>query len=363
MRWGGIFDVEGLRRKLDGLNDRTQREGFWDDPDAARALMSERSGVEAQLGTFDKLSGETRDLVELLDLAVAEGDQSVVADVAGQLPPLEKQLREIELARMLGGPQDRSDAIMSISPGAGGIDAQDWAEMLMRMYMRWCERKGFKTEIMNLQPGDDAGVKDVSFSVSGPYAYGFLRAENGVHRLIRISPFDSNARRHTGFAAVQVVPDLGDAADEVEIKPEDLKVDTYRSGGAGGQHINKTESAIRLTHIPTGIIVACQSERSQHKNRATAMKMLAGRLYEKARQEREAEFAKNYTSGHMEIGFGSQVRSYTLQPYTLVKDERTEHKSSNAQGVLDGDLDEFIEAYLLKAAGERKAQEKTEGKN
>jgi peptide chain release factor 2 len=358
IRWGGIFDVDGLRRKLDNLNDRTQREGFWDDPDAARKLMAERSSVEQTLSRFDKTSGEVKDLGELLEMALAENDASVVRDVAAQVDGIDKRMREMELARMLSAPQDHSDAIVTINPGAGGIDAQDWAEILMRMYLRWCERKGFKTEIVNLQPGDDAGIKDVSFTVSGAYAYGFLRAENGVHRLIRISPFDSNARRHTGFAAVQVVPDLGDAADEVEIKPEDLKVDTYRSGGAGGQHINKTESAIRITHIPSGIIVACQSERSQHKNRSTAMKILAGKLFEKARQEREAEFAKNYTSNHMEIGFGSQVRSYTLQPYTLVKDERTEHKANNAQAVLDGDLDEFIEAYLLKAAAEREEQEK-----
>lgn len=361
-RWGGIFDVEGLRRKLDGLNDRSQREGFWDDPNKARALMSERADVEQSLSNYDKLFAEIRDQTELLEMAEAEDDQSVIADVAKQLDLMERRMREVELARMLSGPQDRADAIVNISPGAGGIDAQDWAEILMRMYIRWCERKGFKTEIVNLQPGDDAGIKDVSFTVSGPYAYGFLRAENGVHRLIRISPFDSNARRHTGFAAVLVVPDLGDATDEVEIKPEDLKVDTYRSGGAGGQHINKTESAVRLTHIPTGIVVACQSERSQHKNRSTAMKMLAGRLFEKARQEREAEFAQNYTSGQLAISFGSQVRSYTLQPYTLVKDERTEHKATNAQNVLDGDLDEFIEAYLLKAADERETREKGEKK-
>ena len=361
-RWGGIFDVEGLRRKLDGLNDRSQREGFWDDPNKARALMSERADVEQSLSNYDKLFAEIRDQTELLEMAEAEDDQSVIADVAKQLDLMERRMREVELARMLSGPQDRADAIVTISPGAGGIDAQDWAEILMRMYIRWCERKGFKTEIVNLQPGDDAGIKDVSFTVSGPYAYGFLRAENGVHRLIRISPFDSNARRHTGFAAVLVVPDLGDATDEVEIKPEDLKVDTYRSGGAGGQHINKTESAVRLTHIPTGIVVACQSERSQHKNRSTAMKMLAGRLFEKARQEREAEFAQNYTSGQLAISFGSQVRSYTLQPYTLVKDERTEHKATNAQNVLDGDLDEFIEAYLLKAADERETREKGEKK-
>jgi peptide chain release factor 2 len=339
------------------LNDRSQREGFWDDPERARALMSERADIEQTLSGFDKLFGEIRDQTELLEMAVAENDETVVSDIGKQLAGLEKRMREVELARMLSGPQDRSDAIVSISPGAGGIDAQDWAEMLMRMYLRWCEHKGFKTEIVNQQPGDDAGIKDVSFTVSGAYAYGYLRAENGVHRLIRISPFDSNARRHTGFAAVLVVPDLGEAVDTVEIKPEDLKVDTYRSGGAGGQHINKTESAIRITHIPSGIIVACQSERSQHKNRSTAMKMLAGRLYEKARQEREAEFAQNYTSGQMAISFGSQVRSYTLQPYTLVKDERTEHKATNAQAVLDGDLDEFIEAYLLKAANEREVLE------
>jgi peptide chain release factor 2 len=342
------------------LNDRSQREGFWEDPDKARELMSERATIEQTLLGFDKLKTDLNDQAELLELALAEDDQSVVADVAAQLRRIDKRTRELELARMLSGPQDRSDAIVNISPGAGGIDAQDWAEILLRMYLRWCERKGFKTEIVNQQPGDDAGIKDVSFTVSGPYAYGFLRAENGVHRLIRISPFDSNARRHTSFAAVLVVPDLGDAADEVEIRPEDLKVDTYRSGGAGGQHINKTESAIRITHIPTGIIVACQSERSQHKNRSTAMKMLAGRLFEKARQEREAQFAQNYTSNQLAISFGSQVRSYTLQPYTLVKDERTEHKATNAQAVLDGELDEFIEAYLLKAAGEREAQTKKE---
>jgi peptide chain release factor 2 len=352
-----------LRRNLDSLNDRSQREGFWEDPERARELMSERASIEQTLSGYDKLLAEVRDQTELLEMALAENDQRVVADVAGQLPALEKRTREVELARMLGGPQDRADAIVSISPGAGGIDAQDWAEMLMRMYLRWCERKGFKAEIVNLQPGDDAGIKDVAFTVQGAYAYGFLRAENGVHRLIRISPFDANARRHTGFAAVLVVPDLGEAADEVEIRPEDLKVDTYRSGGAGGQHINKTESAVRITHMPSGIVVACQSERSQHKNRSTAMKMLAGRLYEKARQEREAQFAQNYTSNQLAISFGSQVRSYTLQPYTLVKDERTEHKSSNAQAVLDGDLDGFIEAYLLKAAGERQKQAETKESN
>jgi peptide chain release factor 2 len=352
-RWGGIFDVDGLRRRLDGLTHQTLREGFWEDPDAAKALLSQRAGVEHTLGRFDKLSRELADASELLDMADSEGDGSVIAELGGQVDGLVLRVRELELERMLSGTHDRADAIVSINPGAGGVDAQDWAEMLMRMYLRWCERKGFKTEIVNTQPGDEAGIKDVSFTVQGPHAYGFLRAENGVHRLIRISPFDANARRHTAFAAVFVVPDLGDEDDDIEIKPEDLKVDVYRSSGAGGQHVNKTESAVRLTHIPTGIVVACQAERSQHKNRSTAMKMLKGRLYEKQRQEREAEFAQNYTSQQMAIAFGSQVRTYTLHPYTMVKDERTDYKKTDANGVLDGDLDEFIEAYLLKAASEQ----------
>jgi peptide chain release factor 2 len=307
------------------------------------------------LGRYDTLAKELADQSELLELAVSENEQSMLDEIGAQVPALERRVRELELSRMLSGTHDRADAILSINPGAGGVDAQDWAEMLMRMYLRWCERKGLKTEIVNHQAGDEAGIKDVAITVSGPNAYGFLRAENGVHRLIRISPFDSNARRHTAFAAVFVVPDLGEDDDNaIEIRPEDLKVDTFRSSGAGGQHVNKTESAIRLTHIPTGIVVSCQAERSQHKNRSTAMKMLRGRLFEKQRQEREAEFAKDYTSQQMAIGFGSQVRTYTLAPYTLVKDERTEYKISDTGRVLDGDIDEFIEAYLLKAADNEK---------
>jgi peptide chain release factor 2 len=350
-----------LRRQLDGLNHQSQREGFWEDPDAAKQLLSQRAGVEHTLGRFDALSRELGEMRELLELAESENDEAVIADVGTQVDGLLQRVRELELERMLSGSHDRADAIVSIAPGAGGVDAQDWAEMLMRMYLRWCERKGFKTEIVTAQPGDEAGIKDAAFTVQGPHAYGFLRAENGVHRLIRISPFDANARRHTAFAAVFVVPDLGEEDDDIVIKPEDLKVDVYRSSGAGGQHVNKTESAVRLTHIPSGIVVACQAERSQHKNRSTAMKMLKGRLYEKQRQEREAEFAKNYTNQQMAIAFGSQVRTYTLQPYTMVKDERTDHKKADANSVLDGDLDEFIEAYLLKAAGERKSPE--EGQN
>ena len=318
--------------------------------------MQERAGIEAIVQRFEKSTREAKDLLDPLEMA--DGDESIIEEVVAQIPPLEEHVRKQEVQRMLAGKEDRADAIVTIHPGAGGVDAQDWAEMVLRMYLRWCEKKGFKTEMADHQPGDQAGIKDATFHVRGPFAYGFLRAENGVHRLIRISPFDSNARRQTAFASVLVVPDLEEEDTEIEIKPEELKVDTFRAGGKGGQHVNKTESAIRITHIPTGIIVACQAERSQHKNRATAMKMLRGQLYERRRQEREQAFQEAYGVDKMEIGFGSQVRSYTMQPYTMVKDERTELKVSNVQAVLDGELDDFIEAYLLKSADQRRRLEK-----
>ncbi|MDB4975493.1 MAG: Peptide chain release factor 2 [Myxococcaceae bacterium] len=282
----------------------------------------------------------------------------MLAEVGEQIPALIEGVRKLELMRMLSGEGDASDAIVSIHPGAGGIEAQDWAEMLMRMYLRWCEKKGYKTEIVDHQAGEEAGIKDASFIVSGPNAYGFLRSENGVHRLIRISPYDANARRQTSFAAVYVVPNLDDDAGEIEIRPEDLKVDTFRASGAGGQHVNKTDSAVRFTHLPSGIVVTCQQERSQHKNRALAMKMLRGRLFEKQREEREALFEKTYGTDKSGINFGSQIRSYTMAPYTLVKDERTEVKVSQVDAVLDGDIDEFIEAFLLWKANRKADAEK-----
>ncbi len=349
MRWGGFFDVPGLDAALESLNDRTLAPGFWDDPEGAQKVLQERAKLEDKIARFKKLAAEVKDLRELVDMA--DGDQSIVDEVATQIPVLSKRTRELELERMLSGNEDKTDAIITIHPGTGGNDAQEWAEMLLRMYLRWCEKKGFKTEMVDHQPGDEAGLKGASFEVHGAYAYGFLRAENGIHRLIRISPF--SGKRETGFAAVFVVPDLEEDTGDVVIKPEDLEVDTYRAGGKGGQHVNKTESAIRITHVPTGIIVACQAERSQHKNRATAMKMLRGRIYEKNRLEREAAFRASYSSDKMEIGFGSQIRTYTMAPYRLVKDERTGFKSSNVDAVLDGDLDDFIEEYLLWAAGNR----------
>lgn len=355
MRWGGIFDLDSLRHELDRLNNLTLAPGFWDDQKRAQKLLRERASVEETVNGFAKVEAEVRDLGDLVEMAAAESDQSMVDEVAAQLPALESRVRALELKRMLADATDNNDAIVTIAPGAGGIDAQDWAEMVMRMYLRWCDQRGFKTEILSKQPGDEAGIKDASFIVRGPYAYGFLRAENGVHRLIRISPFDANHRRQTAFAAVSVVPDLDDdlTLDGVELRPEDLEVQTMRSGGSGGQHVNRTESAIRIKHIPSGFVVRCDSERSQHQNRDTAMKMLRGLLYEKMRRDREAEFDEAFVGDKSEAAFGSQIRSYTLQPYTMVKDERTDFKMTNVQAVLDGDVDPFIESYLMYTSDRR----------
>ena len=325
-------------------------------------MMRERASTEETLKEFERVDGEARDLLELLELAASEGDEGVLADVAEQLPALEAEVRSLELKRMLT-PDDDTDAIVTINPGAGGTEAQDWADILLRMYLRWCERRGFKTELLSKQPGDEAGIKDATFVARGTNAYGYLRAENGVHRLIRISPFDANKRRHTSFAGVSVVPDLGDelSEGEIEIRDEDLEVSTMRSGGAGGQHVNRTESAVRMKHIPTGFTVRCEAERSQHQNRDTALKMLRGLLFEKARREREQAFEEAFLNDRADIAFGSQVRTYTLQPYTMVKDERTDHKINNADAVLDGDLDEFIETYLLMNAEKKQEKKKKAG--
>ena len=323
--------------------------------------MRERSTAEETLKEFERVDAEIRDSLELLELAAAEGDDDVIGEVEAQLPTLSAEVRGLELKRMLTQDDD-TDAIVTINPGAGGTEAQDWAEILLRMYLRWCERHGYKTELLSKQPGDEAGIKDATFVARGPNAYGYLRAENGVHRLIRISPFDANKRRHTSFAGVSVVPDLDDelTEGEIEIRDEDLEVSTMRSGGAGGQHVNRTESAVRIKHIPTGFTVRCEAERSQHQNRETAMKMLRGLLFEKARREREEAFEEAFIADRADIAFGSQVRTYTLQPYTMVKDERTDHKVNNADAVLDGDLDEFIETYLLMNADKQQARKKAE---
>jgi peptide chain release factor 2 len=347
-----------LRHRVDRLTNLSSAENFWDDPERAQKILRDRTEALESLAGFERLRDEISTLREFLEMAAEEGDEQVLKEVAEQVAPIEETLRRLELKRMLSGPVDKSDAIVQIHPGAGGVDAMDWAEMLLRMYVRWCEERGFEVEMVDHQAGSEAGIKDASFIVRGAYAYGYLRAESGVHRLVRISPFDSNARRHTAFASVAVVPDLDDDVGEIEIRPEDLEVQTMRAGGAGGQHVNKTESAVRVKHVPSGIVVKCQAERSQHQNKATAIKILRGLLYERARLEREAAFEETYGGDNANIDFGSQIRSYVLHPYQMVKDLRTEHQNSNADDVLNGSIDGFIEAYLLMHADRQDGDER-----
>ncbi len=305
-------------------------------------MLRERSTLSAPLAAWRKQLAELDEAKLYLELAVEDTDAA--AEAAKKLEEIEGALHHLDLQRMLGGEHDAGNGIVTLHSGAGGTESQDWAEMLLRQYLRWCERRGYRTELVDVQPGEGAGIKSATFTVEGPYAYGYLKCEAGVHRLVRISPFDSNARRHTSFASVFVFPEIDDSV-EVEVDEADLRVDTYRSSGAGGQHVNKTDSAVRLTHLPTGIVVACQNERSQHKNRATAMKILRAKLYElELEKQRERMDALHKTK--KEIAWGSQIRSYVLHPYRMVKDHRTGEETGNADAVLDGDLDRFIETYL-----------------
>ena len=311
--------------------------------------MRKLTGLREQVVEWRSFNQEIADAEEMLALALAEEDEGVVGEVAGEVEALTQRIAALEMRLMLSGPHDDHDVIMTITSGAGGVDAQDWAEMLMRMYLRWAERRGFKTEVLDLTEGEEAGIKGASVEIRGQDAYGFIRGEKGVHRLVRLSPFDQAHRRHTAFAMVEVLPVVEDTGD-LEINDDDLRVDTYRASGAGGQHVNKTSSAVRITHIPSGIVVTCQNERSQLQNRESAMKILHARLLELRERERFEEEAK-LKGERVAAEFGSQIRSYVLHPYTLVKDNRTDHQTGNIQGVLDGDLDPFIDSYLHAQIG------------
>jgi len=307
--------------------------------------LKEKSRAEDVVAGWNGLNNSLRDLEALFEMACDEDDENVLKEIEKEVADLEDSVREDEFRMMLGEEEDPGNAIMTIHAGAGGTEAQDWAEMLLRMYLRWTERKGFKTKIIDLQPGDEAGVKSVTLTLEGAYAYGYAKAEVGIHRLVRISPFDTGGRRHTSFASVFVYPEVSDDI-EVEINENDLRVDTYRSSGAGGQHVNKTDSAVRITHIPTGIVVQCQNERSQHKNRAMAVKVLKSRLYE-MELRKKAEKLDEVNKTKKQIAWGSQIRSYILHPYKMIKDHRTNMEVGNVEKILDGDIDGFIEAYLI----------------
>src|SRR3954469_5968342 len=339
----GGFDADALQARAEELEAQMQAPGFWDDQQTAAKVSAEHARTTRRLETWRGLVSDVEDLDALAELA--EEDPSVAGEVEENLATVEARLAELEEARLFSGRYDAGDALVTVNAGAGGTDAQDWAEMVLRMLMRWAERRGFGVEILEASPGEEAGIKSATFRASGENAYGLFSAEKGVHRLGRISPFDAASRRQTAFAGVEVAPVIEDEGD-VEIDADDLQIDTYRASGAGGQHVNKTDSAVRITHRPSGIVVQCQNERSQSANKDTAMKMLRSKLVEQRERERREEIAKEKGEAQ-DVNFGSQIRSYVLHPYTMVKDHRTNMEVGNAQSVLDGDLDGFVRAYLL----------------
>jgi peptide chain release factor 2 len=356
--FGGIFDLSKLYSDLEHLEQETSHPDFWKDSHAAARLSRKKAAIERDIKRIADLERQREDLHAMVELAAESGDDTLEAELADELAKVEQAVDRWRVELLLSGEHDGSNAILAIHPGAGGTESQDWAQMLLRMYVRWAERKGYKVETLDFQPGDEAGIKSVTLAINGPYAYGYLKAEAGVHRLVRISPFDANKRRHTSFASVFVYPELPDDVDLV-VDDKDLRIDTFRSGGAGGQNVNKVETAIRITHLPSGIVVQCQNERSQLQNRMGAMKILKARLFELEEQKKQAEF--NAIVGEKkDIAWGSQIRSYVFQPYQMVKDHRTNTEVGQVDKVMDGDLDGFIEAYLRKKMG---AGQKATGKN
>ncbi|MFP4486597.1 MAG: peptide chain release factor 2 [Campylobacterales bacterium] len=338
-----IIKPDEIQKRLDEIAELEKNPDFWNEPDSVASIQKEKSKKSTILKKFQEARDELINSKDLFELAKEEADEGTLEEVFSESSALEKKIAKAEIEVMLSDPLDSANAIVSINPGAGGTESQDWASMLYRMYLRWSERRGFKTELLDYQDGDEAGIKNASFIIKGENAYGYMKVEGGIHRLVRISPFDSNAKRHTSFASVEVSPEIDDDID-IEIEDKDLKIDTYRASGAGGQHVNKTESAIRITHQPTNIVVQCQNDRSQHKNKATAMKMLKSKLYELELQKRKDE---QQNQEKTEIGWGHQIRSYVLAPYQQIKDSRSNQAFSQTDAILDGDLDELIEGVLI----------------
>ena len=344
-----VFDVEKKRARLKDIEEKLSAPDVWNDQEKAQSLNKEAASLRKTIDEVENIIKRTEDSIGMLDLIEAENDESMLAELKNEETAILRTIKDIEFKRMLSAESDHMSAVLTINAGAGGTDAQDWTGMLLRMYTRWMERRGYKYEIVDQQAGEEAGVKSATILVDGEYAYGYLKAENGIHRIVRISPFDSNARRHTSFAAVFATPQVDDSI-EIDIKEGDLKIDTFRAGGAGGQHVNTTDSAVRITHIPTGIVVQCQNERSQHKNKATAMKVLKSKMYERELELRQAKIDK-VDSTKKKIEWGSQIRSYVIHPYQLVKDHRTGFEVGNVNAVLDGDLDSLMIEYLMQMGG------------
>ena len=342
------FDLVGLADEKEKLESQMAEEGFWNDVDNANKVNQRIKVIHSKLDKYKKLEGKGEDVEVMFEMAEEEDDEELANEARQELAEFVKLVEEFRIATLLNGPYDSANAVLSLHAGAGGTEAQDWVSMLYRMYVRYCERAGYTVKELDLLEGDEAGIKSVTFECDGENAYGYLKAEKGVHRLVRISPFDSSGRRHTSFASLDVTPILDDDSSTIEINPDDIRVDTYRSSGAGGQHVNKTSSAIRITHFPTGVVVQCQNERSQIQNRETAMRMLRGKLLEIKERERMEHMAD--IKGEMKkIEWGSQIRSYVFQPYTMVKDHRTGEETGNIQAVMDGEIDNFINAFLMKS--------------
>jgi peptide chain release factor 2 len=344
---GFPFDVDNKEIEIQRLEQEMMAPGFWDDPTSAQKMSQQVTRLKDSVVAYDELTKQLADTKILWELGMDEADESVYDDVAGTLSAMQQEIDHLELTLMLSGEYDDNNAILTLHAGAGGTEAQDWAQMLLRMYVRWAEKNGYKVETMDFLAGDEAGVKSATLLISGPHAYGYLKAEKGVHRLVRISPFDAAARRHTSFVAADVMPEIDDAV-EIEINPVDLRVDTYRASGAGGQHINKTDSAVRMTHLPTGTVAQCQSERSQIQNREQCMKLLRAKLFV-LEQQKQQELKNEIGGEYRAIEWGSQIRSYVFHPYNLVKDHRTSAETGNVQSVMDGEINLFIEAYLKQA--------------